>query len=78
MVIYFKKGKGQFKNPEKLAKTIKHAIIKPYRLSNIAQESIDVTLSILTRCEIRALEASIKDLDKTIEQSVVVLLECQI
>jgi len=43
-----------------------------YRLGDIAQESIDIVLSILVR-EIRALELSIKDLDKAIEQLVTVL-----
>ncbi|MCO5542174.1 IS110 family transposase [Enterococcus faecalis] len=70
------KGKGRFKNPEKLAKAIKRAIANSYRLGDIAQESIDVVLSVLAR-EIRALEASIKDLDKAIEQLVVVLPEYQ-
>ena len=70
------KGKGRFKNPENLAKAIKRAISNSYRLGDIAQESIDVVLSVLAR-EIRALEASIKDLDKAIEQLVVVLPEYQ-
>jgi len=38
------KGKGRFKNPEKLAKAIKRAIANSYRLGDIAQESIDVVL----------------------------------
>lgn len=70
------KGKGRFKNPKSLAKAIKRAIANSYRLGTIAQESIDVVLSILVR-EIRALEASIKDLDKAIEQLVVILPEYQ-
>ena len=47
-----------------------------YRLSELAQESINIILSVLAR-EIRALEASIKDLDKAIEQLVIVLPEYQ-
>lgn len=70
------KGKGRFKNPTGLAKAIQRAITMSYRLGEIAQESIDVVLSVLAR-EIRALEASIKDLDKAIEQLVVVLPEYQ-
>ncbi|EPM6849793.1 IS110 family transposase [Enterococcus faecalis] len=70
------KGKGRFKHPENLAKTIKRAIANSYRLGDIAQESIDVVLGVLVR-EIRALESSIKDLDKAIEQLIVVLPEYQ-
>ena len=47
-----------------------------YRLGRLAQESINVVLSVLVR-EIRALEKSIKDLDKAIEQLVVVIPEYQ-
>jgi transposase len=47
-----------------------------YRLGSLAQESINVVLSVLVR-EIRALEKSIKDLDKAIEQLVVVIPEYQ-
>ncbi|MGQ7199159.1 transposase, partial [Escherichia sp. HC-TM1] len=58
------------------AKTIQRAITMSYRLGEVAQESINIILSILAR-EIRALEASIKDLDKAIEQLVMVLPEYQ-
>lgn len=71
-----KKGKGRFKNPESLGKAIRRAIVMSYRLGDIAQESIDVVLSVLAR-EIHALEASIKDLDKAIKQLVTVLPEYQ-
>lgn len=47
-----------------------------YRLGRLAQESINVVLSVLVR-EIRALEKNIKDLDKAIEQLVVVIPEYQ-
>lgn len=70
------KGKGRFKNPTGLAKAIQRAIANSYRLGELAQESIDIVLSVLVR-EIRALEASIKDLDKAIEQLVVILPEYQ-
>ncbi len=70
------KGKGHFKDPEKIAKSIQRAITMSYRLGSLAQESINVVLSILVR-EIRALEKSIKDLDKATEQLVVVIPEYQ-
>lgn len=60
------KGKGRFKDPGKIAKSIQRAITMSYRLGSLAQESINVVLSVLVR-EIRALEKSIKDLDKAIE-----------
>jgi len=70
------KGKGRFKDPEKIAKSIQRAITMSYRLGSLAQEYINVVLSVLVR-EIRALEKSIKDLDKAIEQLVVVIPEYQ-
>ena len=69
-------GKGRFKDPNKLAKTIKKAINGSYRLSKIAQESIDTVLSVIA-AQIRALEKSIKELDKAIEQLVVIIPEYQ-
>lgn len=68
--------KGRFKDPDKLAKTIKKAINGSYRLSKIAQESIDTVLSVIA-AQIRALEKSIKELDKAIEQLVVIIPEYQ-
>ncbi|WP_430617384.1 transposase [Enterococcus sp. AZ188] len=70
------KGKGRFKDPEKIAKSIQRAITMSYRLGSLAQESINVVLSVLVR-EIQALEKSIKDLDKAIEQLVIVIPEYQ-
>ncbi len=70
------KGKGRFKEPEKNAKSIQRAITVSYRLGALAQESINVVLNVLVR-EIRALEKNIKDLDKAIEQVVVVIPEYQ-
>nr|WP_265160551.1 transposase [Enterococcus faecium] len=49
---------------------------KAYRLGALAQESINVVLSVLVR-EIRALEKNIKELDKAIEQVIVVIPEYQ-
>ncbi len=70
------KGKSRFRNPEKNAKSIQRAIIMSYRLGSLAQESINVVLNVLVR-EIRALEKSNKDLDKAIEQLIVVIPEYQ-
>ena len=70
------KGKGRFKDPEKITKSIQRAITMSYRLGRLAQESINVVLSVLVR-EIHALEKSIKDLDKAIEQLVVFIPEYQ-
>ncbi|BDP76432.1 hypothetical protein EfmAA242_06600 [Enterococcus faecium] len=41
------KGKGRFKQPEKIAKAIQRAITMSYRLGALAQESINVVLSVL-------------------------------
>lgn len=64
--------KGRFKDPEKIAKSIQRAITMSYRLGSLPQESINVVLSVLVR-EIRTLEINIKELDKAIEQLVVVI-----
>jgi transposase len=70
------KGRGRFKQPERIAKAIQRAIRSSYRLGSVAQESIDIVLGILV-CEIRALEKNIRELDKAIEQLVVVIPEYQ-
>lgn len=64
-----KKGRGRFKDPEKLAKTIKKAIRSSYRLGKVMTESIDTILGIQAR-EIRSLKKSIKEFDKAIEDLV--------
>jgi transposase len=69
-----KKGKGRFKDPELLGKTIKKAIRSSYRLGQVMDESIDSILGILVR-EIRGLEKAIKDFDKAIEDLVQVIPE---
>ena len=64
-----KKGRGRFKDPEKLAKVIKKAIRSSYRLGKVMTESIDTILGIQAR-EIRSLKKSIKEFDKAIEDLV--------
>ncbi|MGM0209062.1 transposase [Enterococcus sp. DIV0421] len=68
--------KSRFKDPEKIARSIQRASTISYRLGSLAQESINVVLSVLVR-EIRALEKNIQDLDKVIEQLVVVIPKYQ-
>lgn len=71
------KGRGRFKHPKKIAKAIQRAIRSSYRLGTVvAQESIDIVLRVLV-CEIRAFEKNIKELDKAIEQLVIVIPEYQ-
>ena len=43
------KGRGRFKEPKKIAKAIQRAITMSYRLGYLAQESINVVLSVLVR-----------------------------
>lgn len=71
-----KLGRGRFKAPEDLAKTIQKAIRSSYRLSKVHAQSIDIVLAVLVR-EIRSLEKAIKDLDKGIEDIVQILPEYQ-
>ncbi|PQE44346.1 IS110 family transposase, partial [Enterococcus faecium] len=71
-----KKGRGRFKQPEKIAKAIQRAIRSSYRLGAVAQESIEIVLSVLV-CEMRTLEKNIKELDKAIEQLVIIIPEYQ-
>lgn len=71
-----KKGRGRFKDPEKLAKVIKKAIRDSYRLGAKMTESIDTILGIQAR-EIRALKKSIKEFDKAIEDLVQTIPEYQ-
>ncbi|MGM0219262.1 transposase [Enterococcus sp. AZ126] len=71
-----KLGRYQFKNPEKIAKAISSALRNSYKLGKLHQESVDIVLGVLAR-EIRSLEKLIKDLDKAINDLVVVLPEYQ-
>ncbi|BCZ32611.1 hypothetical protein GVanDAA620_05010 [Enterococcus faecium] len=75
-MIYFKKKEKAVSSNQKIAKAIQRAITMSYRLGALAQESINVVLSVLVR-EIRALEKNIKELDKAIEQVIVVIPEYQ-
>lgn len=68
------KGRGRFKDPEKLGKTIKKAIRSSYRLGQVMADSIDVVLGIIAR-EIRSLEKAIKDYDQAIIALVQVIPE---
>ncbi len=70
------KGRGRFKQPEENCQAIQRAIRSSYRLGTVAQESIDIVLGVLV-CEMRALEKNIKELDKAIEQLVIVIPEYQ-
>jgi transposase len=71
-----KKGRGRFKAPEKLAKTIKKSIRDSYRLAKVMEDSIDIILGVLVR-EIRSLNQAIKDYDKAIEDLLQVIPEYQ-
>lgn len=69
-------GRGRFKSPEKVAKSISKAIRGSYRLGKTHEESVDRVLSILVR-QIRSFEKSIKEIDKAIEDIVETLPEYQ-
>lgn len=69
-------GRGRFKHPEKLAKTIQKAIRSSYRLSPTFETSIDIVLATLVG-QMRSLEASIKQLEKGIERIVKAMPEYQ-
>jgi transposase len=75
-VLLQTKGRGRFKNPEELAKTIKKAINSSYRLGKVMDESIDIVLGVLVR-EIRALKEIIDDIEKAIIALVEVIPEFQ-
>ncbi|MEL5941254.1 transposase, partial [Tetragenococcus halophilus] len=71
-----KKGRGRFKDPQDLAKTIQKAVRTSYRLDKAVNQSVDIVLSVFVR-EIRGLEKAIKDLDKAIEDLVQAIPEYQ-
>lgn len=67
-------GRGRFKNPEKLAKTIQSAIRRSYRLGEVMQDSVNVVLAMYAQM-IKTLNKQIKVLDKSIERIVVTIPE---
>lgn len=69
-------GRGRFKHPEKIAKSIKKAVRDSYRLGKVTQESIDIILACIVK-NIQALQKQIKILDKAIEDLVVIFPEYQ-
>lgn len=70
------KGKGRFRDPEKLAKTIKKAIRDSYRLGKVMQDSVDIVLATYTRL-VQTLKKQIKELEKGIEALFEILPEAQ-
>ncbi|OTN94537.1 transposase [Enterococcus faecium] len=71
-----KLGNYRFKNPAGIAKAISKAIRSSYRLGQVHQDSVDIVLGVLAK-EIRSIEKLIKELDKAIDDLVVVLPEYQ-
>ena len=69
-------SRGRFKNPEKLAKTIQKVIRSSYRLIPTLETFVDIVMATLVG-QIRSLEASIKQLEKGVEQIVKALPEYQ-
>lgn len=69
-------GKYRFKNPEGIAKAISKALRSSYRLGQVHQDSVDIVLGVLAK-EIRSVEKLIKELDKAIDDLVIVLPEYQ-
>lgn len=59
------KGRGRFKDPEKLAKTIKKAIRDSYRLGKMVQDSVDTVLATYVQL-IKTLKKQIDVLEKSI------------
>lgn len=60
------RGKGRFRQPEKLAKSIPKAIRDSYRLGKVVQDSIDVVLATYAKL-IQTLQKQVKELNKGIE-----------
>lgn len=71
-----KLGKHRFRNPEKTASAISTAVRGSYRLGQVHQNSVNIVLSVLAK-EIRSSEKLVKQLDKAINDLVVVLPEYQ-
>lgn len=60
-----KLGKGRFKNPEQLVKSIQKAVRSSYRLGKVTKNSIDLVLGIIAN-EIKFLKKQIKEIEKAI------------
>lgn len=58
-----KLGKGRFKNPEQLVKSIKKAVRSSYRLGKVTKNSIDLVLGIIAN-EIEFLKSKLRKLKK--------------
>jgi len=63
------KGRGRFKDPQKLAQTIQRAIRNSYRLGDMMQDSVNTVLAMYAEM-IKTLKQQIKTLDKSIERLV--------
>lgn len=70
------KGKGRFKEPEKLAKTIKKATRDSYRLGKVVQDSVDIILGMYAKL-IHTLSRQIKELEKGITAILEVIPEAK-
>ncbi|MEN1970708.1 IS110 family transposase, partial [Lentibacillus sp. N15] len=75
-VFLQKKGKGRFRDPEKLAKSIQKAIRDSYRLGKVVQGSVDIVLATYARL-IQTLKKQVKELEKGIEALFDILPEAQ-
>ncbi|BDP68777.1 hypothetical protein EfmAA55_32060 (plasmid) [Enterococcus faecium] len=60
-----KLGKGRFKNPEQLVKSIQKAVRSSYRLGKVTKNSIDLVLGIIAN-EIKFLKKQIKEIEKAV------------
>lgn len=70
------KGKGRFKEPEKLAKAIKKATRDSYRLGKVVQDSVDIVLGMYAKL-IHTLSRQIKELEKGITAILEAIPEAQ-
>lgn len=57
-----KLGRGRFKNPDHLAKSIKKAVRSSYRLGKVAKKSVNLVLGIIVN-EIKFLKQQIKEIE---------------
>ncbi|MGJ0917502.1 IS110 family transposase, partial [Enterococcus avium] len=71
-----KLGKGRFKNPEQLVKSIKKAVRSSYRLGKVTKNSIDLVLGIIAN-EIKFLKKQIKEIEKAITALLETIPEAQ-